>query len=147
MFIRGGEMGLQHELDMAFNYEPILYEEIECGSHEIKEGKKANLAKMAKQGDINLLRASREFDGKNNLFSERVQWKNDVVRTITASGSDIWIENSGYRINDLEIISASTFPQDYNFCKEKVKYICGMSVPPIMIKRIVTRLIESGVFG
>ena len=28
---------------------------------------------------------------------------------------------------------------------KKVEYICGMSVPPIMIKRIVQRLIESGV--
>ena len=137
---------LNNELDLSFNYEPILYKEIECGSHEIKEGKKANLARMVKQGDINLLRASREFDGKDNFFSERVQWKNDVPWTITASGSDIWIENLGYCINDPEMISASTFPQDYNFCDTKVKYICGMSVPPIMIKRIVTRLIESGIF-
>lgn len=137
---------LNNELDLSFNYEPILYKEIECDSHEIKEGKKAKLARMAKEGDINLLRASQEFDGKNNFFSERVQRKNDVCWTIAASGSDIWIENLGYCINDLEILRASTFPQDYNFCKQKVKYICGMSVPPIMIKRIVTRLIESGVF-
>lgn len=133
-------------LEMSFNYEPILYNEIESGFHELKKGKKANLAMMAKQGDINLLRASREFDGKNNFFSERVQWKNEVVWTIAAGGSDIWIENLGYLINDVEMIRASTFPEDYDFGNQTVKYICGMSVPPIMTKRIVTRLIESGVF-
>jgi DNA (cytosine-5)-methyltransferase 1 len=136
-----------NELDMAFNYAPILYSEIESGHHNICEGKKAQFAKMAKKGDINLLRVSREVDGKDCFFSERVQWKNNVTWTIAAGGSDIWIENFGYKINDAEIVSASTFPQDYDFLKCKPKYLCGMSVPPIMIKRIVTRLIESGLFG
>ena len=138
---------LNNELNLSFNYEPILYKDIECGSHEIKQGKKATLARMAKQGDRTLLRASREFDGKDNFFSERVQWKNEVLCTIVASGSDIWVENLGYRINDYEIVRATTFPQDYDFGKQKIRYICGMSVPPIMTKRIVTRLIESGVFN
>lgn len=133
-------------LDMSFNYEPITYGEIECGEHYKENSKTSQIARMAKIGDINLLRATRDFENKNNNFSERVQWKNNVTWTIAASGSDIWIENKGYKINDKEIINAQTFPQDYNFINEKVKYICGMSVPPIMIKRIVTRLIESGIF-
>ena len=138
---------LINELDLSFNYEPIPYSIIECGEHVQQKGKKGQLAKLAKLGDINLLRASQEFDGKNNFFSERVQWRNNVTWTITANGSEIWIENFGYRINDAEIINATTFPQDFDFLKQKVRYICGMSVPPIMIKRIVTRLIESGIFG
>lgn len=138
---------LKNELNMSFNYEPITYREIECGRHAVEHGKTALIAKMARPGDINLLRASREYDGKDNFFSERVQRRDDATWTIAAGGSDIWIENFGYRINDLEIISASTFPQDYDFGQNKVKYICGMSVPPVMIKRIVTRLIEGGVFG
>lgn len=137
---------LQNELDMSFNYEPITYAEIEAGQHFVENGKKAEIAKQTKRGDINLLRAARKNIGKDIFFSERCLWKDDVCWTIAAGGSDIWVENFGYRINDLETISASTFPQDYNFEKNKVKYICGMSVPPIMIKRIVTRLIESGVF-
>jgi DNA (cytosine-5)-methyltransferase 1 len=137
---------LNNELDLSFNYEPIPYSVIECGKHIQQNGKKGKLAKLAKLGDINLLRASKEFDGKIAFFSERVQWRNNVTWTVTASGSDIWIENFGYRINDAEIINASTFPQDYDFINQKVKYVCGMSVPPIMIRRIVTRLIESGLF-
>lgn len=45
-----------------------------------------------------------------------------------------------------DIINAQTFAQDFNFGNEDVAYICGMSVPPIMIKRLFTRLIESGLF-
>ncbi len=54
--------------------------------------------------------------------------------------------NNKTKFSTHDIISMQTFPQDYNFNNNPVRYICGMSVPPIMIKRIVTRLIESGVF-
>ena len=43
-----------------------------------------------------------------------------------------------------------TFPQDYIFIPDtylNIGYICGMSVPPLMIKRLMTKLIESGLFG
>lgn len=46
------------------------------------------------------------------------------------------------------IIHGQTFPEDYDFVNKtyrNVGYICGMSVPPVMIKRIVQRLIERGV--
>ena len=54
------------------------------------------------------------------------------------------------RVSVNDIICAQTFPQDYDFGEKKysnVEYLCGMSVPPIMIKRIITRLIESGIFN
>lgn len=54
------------------------------------------------------------------------------------------------RVSCEDIINAQTFPQDYDFVdrtRRNVQYICGMSVPPIMIKRIVTRLIESGLYN
>ena len=52
-------------------------------------------------------------------------------------------------VSSQDLINAQTFPQDFNFIDNSfgnVNYICGMSVPPIMIKRIVNRLIESGLF-
>ena len=38
------------------------------------------------------------------------------------------------------MIYASSFPTDYNFDGIRVDYVCGMSVPPLMIKRIVERM-------
>ena len=35
-----------------------------------------------------------------------------------------------------EIKLIQTFPQDYNFLNQSVQYVCGMSVPPIMMKKI-----------
>ena len=45
--------------------------------------------------------------------------------------------------------NAQTFPQDFKFNSNlagNICYLCGMSVPPVMMKRVVTRLIESGIF-
>lgn len=137
-------------LDMSFNYEPITYGEIKCGEHKHKNIEKAKLAKLAKLSlpfEHSLCETMKRLNNRETYFSERIIYENQVCQTITGGGGEIWIKNTGTHINSAEIINAQTFPQDYNFLKEKVKYICGMSVPPIMIKRIVNRLIESGLFN
>lgn len=39
-----------------------------------------------------------------------------------------------------DICKVSSFPLDYDFCGEKPEYICGMSVPPVMMAQIATRI-------
>jgi DNA (cytosine-5)-methyltransferase 1 len=39
-------------------------------------------------------------------------------------------------ISDLEIKRASSWPLDYDFLKQKVGYVCGMSVPPVMMAHV-----------
>jgi len=39
-----------------------------------------------------------------------------------------------------DFLRCSSFPLDYNPLDQKVKYICGMSVPPIMTAQIATRV-------
>ena len=133
-------------LDMTFNYEPILYREIKSGTHQKLNIEKAKIAALSTYGETSLCETMLRLKGRETYFSEKIIYENTVCNTITAGGCEIWIGNTGCHINDEETISASTFPIDYDFCKQKVKYICGMSVPPVMIKRIVTRLIDSGVF-
>ena len=33
-------------------------------------------------------------------------------------------------------LGCQTFPQDYDFMDQSVQYICGMSVPPVMMAKI-----------
>lgn len=40
------------------------------------------------------------------------------------------------QVNDETISKLQSFPDDYGFLASKVKYICGMSVPPFMMQRI-----------
>lgn len=44
------------------------------------------------------------------------------------------------KLNSVEVCKISSFPQDYDFGKEKPAYVCGMSVPPIMTARVANEI-------
>lgn len=134
------------KIDMSFNYEPITYSEIKQGEHKTNNTKRNIVAEQVIIGETLLSDTMFRLYGKRTWFTEPIVWGNKICQTITSGGNEVWIENTGTHLNEQEIVNAQTFPQDYDFVGERVKYICGMSVPPIMIKRIVNRLIESGIF-
>ena len=137
-------------LDMSFNYEPITYGEIKSGvgadiGHDTQEYRTLCLATPR---DKNLADVYRRLGERERRFSAAVIWDENICPTILANNFHYrGAEKTKTSIED--IIHAQTFPEDYEFQNRtyaNVEYICGMSVPPIMIKRIVTRLIESGAF-
>lgn len=134
------------KIDMTFNYSPITYSEIKQGEHKTNNAKKNIVAKQVIIGETLLSDTMFRLYGKKTYFTEPIVWIDKVCPTVTSGGNEIWIEDTGTHLNKEELTNAQTFPQDYNFLNERVKYICGMSVPPIMIKRLMTRLIESGLF-
>lgn len=141
-------------LDMSFNYEPITYGQIKGAGDEVseaaKKGKLYNLFLQAKPYEKTLAEVSVRLGGKSSYFQCYIVHDDDVLPTIRASHSfDQYRYEDKKKTTVTDVIYAQTFPEDYYFGKKTlntVSYICGMSVPPIMIKRIVTRLIESGVF-
>lgn len=80
-----------------------------------------------------------EKEGKRKAFNTRLIFDNQVCDTITSGCAHV-INNKCSYINDEEIIHASAFPADFNFENNQVKYICGMSVPPIMMARIANEV-------
>ena len=38
--------------------------------------------------------------------------------------------------------NCQTFPQDYDFKPETAKYLCGMSVPPVMMAQIAAQICD-----
>ncbi|OQB44850.1 MAG: C-5 cytosine-specific DNA methylase [bacterium ADurb.Bin157] len=138
-------------LNMGFNYQPITYGEIRDykGRKCCENSKTYLLLNEAKNGESDLSAAHERLFGKISFFQNRILYNNQIVSTIRAKSNDFWALDTKIGMSSTEIISAQTFPQDYDFITStysNVSYICGMSVPPIMIKRIVTRLIESGLF-
>lgn len=132
-------------LDMSFNYEPVLFEAIKDGKGKRPTDFQLLQLDNAIPSDRCLADIRQRLDKKNTGFTDLIVWDNQVLPTIVANGK-IFSAVNKVHISDTEIIHGQTFPEDYNFISQKVRYICGMSVPPIMIKRIVNRLIESGVF-
>lgn len=138
-------------LDMTFNYEPVSYGEIKQGKGRSinKKTKLYNMLCKATHNDLRVSDIYLRLGEKEKCFGSKIAWEENVLQTITAK-LDYSRGKEKETISTVDIIHAQTFPEDYNFINEtwgEVAYICGMSVPPIMIKRIVNRLIESGIFN
>lgn len=132
------------KLDMAFLYNPINFEKIKSvgDTIPIQSENLLELMKHAKKGDRNLENACYKLRGKNSFFNYCFVYDDQIAPTLTAHCNNIrWDTKSFLTKND--IISISTFPRDFDFQTENtdnIAYICGMSVPPVMIKRIAERL-------
>lgn len=138
-------------LDMSFNYKPITYGEIKEGimkplgeNTDYRRLTMASLPHEKSIADVNL-----RLHNKNSGFQSYFINDDSIIPTQRAK-PDIIDRNAVSYISKETIRNAQTFPRDYDFLNDTysiVGYVCGMSVPPIMIKRIVTRLIESGLFN
>ena len=138
------------DLDMSFNYELITYGEIKSGEGSaIKENTETyRILQMATSSDLRMSDVYLRIGEKERAFACKIAWEDNVLQTFIGNFEYVrGTEKQWLSIED--IIHGQTFPEDYDFINRtyrNVGYLCGMSVPPIMIKRIVTRLIESGLF-
>ena len=41
-----------------------------------------------------------------------------------------------------DFINCQAFPQDYDFMDQSVQYVCGMSVPPVMMANVAAEIYE-----
>lgn len=139
-----------NRVDMRFNYEPITYGEIKRGkgeeiSHKTEDYK---MLTLATHNDKTIADVYGRLGEKERRYSAAVCWEENVLPTIVAKLFH-YRGTEKTRISREDVIHAQTFPEDYNFMdksRRDYEYVCGMSVPPLMIKRIVLRLIEQGVF-
>lgn len=134
------------KVDMYFNYEPVLFKEIKQGEGRVPSEKAYKLLCEAKETETLLSDAYKRLYGKRSWFTHCLCRDNYVMPTIVAGHDCMWRFTEKEGCSKEDFINGGTFPQDYNFLNEKPEYIIGMSVPPIMIKRLMTRLIESGLF-
>jgi DNA (cytosine-5)-methyltransferase 1 len=131
-------------INMYFNYEPITYGEIKSKNEKIAKGKMADAIRQRFPNE-KINETMMRIYGLNSGITHRIAFNNKVFPTQIGGHDDIWTENGNHPSIE-DVVSSQTFPQDYNFLDQKCEYICGMSVPPVMMKRVVNRLIESGLF-
>lgn len=132
-------------LDMSFNYEPVTFGEIKEGLGGKPSEKAKQLLEIATTIDKSLGDVVSRTENRTSMFNVAVVWDDDICPTIHNHGFYRGNDKTKFSLEDYR--NAQTFPSDYQFeSVSQASYITGMSVPPVMIKRIVTRLIESGVF-
>ena len=80
---------------------------------------------------------------KGSSFNHLFVSLDNPLPTITASSyHKIMHWNKPLYLSKREITLGSSFPLDYDFGKEHPEYICGMSVPPVMIANIANVIWE-----
>lgn len=122
---------LVNELDMSFNYAPIKYREIKSGSGRPigKDSQRYQALCEALPTDKAISDIYLRKGERLRCFTDKIVWDDEVLITLTAQCTVMRGEEKEY-ISNQDVISASTFPQDYNFGTMDCKYVCGMSVPP-----------------
>lgn len=130
-------------IDLAFNEPMIPY-----GDFADDEGKEIvgettrKCWEALEPGDQLLSDAYQRLWGKRNLFTWVIAYKDKILPTFTAHQESVTPIHKPMFLSQQEQCCGSTFPQDYDFGKESPYYICGMSVPPVMMAQVASRIYE-----
>ena len=125
------------KLRMEFRSKPIPFSVVRepYGKTLPEDNMSAKLLKYRIPSDRCLADISVRVRKKNSGFTSPINHDDEPVQTITAGGYCFRMCD-GLLMTDKDIIGCQTFPQDYNFLDQDVQYVCGMSVPPVMMAKI-----------
>lgn len=127
---------------MNFCQKEVTFGDIEDkGNFENKLPKKsAQLWQYRKEGDCDMANACERVYNKRSHFNYKYAYRGKVLSTLTAHiESNVSFYEPRY-LSNKEIIKAASFPNDYKFLKCRPFYVCGMSVPPLMMYRIASNI-------
>ena len=131
------------KLRMSFDSRPIPFREVrEVYGKPIPEDTLAyRLMRYRRPTDRDLSDINRRIRRKQIGYTMAFAHDDEPVQTIT-SGGDQYRMCDGTLMTDRDIISCQTFPQDYDFMGQSVQYVCGMSVPPVMMAKIAEQVYQ-----
>ncbi len=137
---------LKPYIDMEFNEPGIKFGEVRAPIGKDKSGtERGDLMKHAIRGDKNMADINLRINKKNSGFNSIIRYDEEICSTITAGEKDFRFFDK-MACADYDYIVCSTFPIDYNFGKitydSFIKYMVGMSVPPVMTAQIASRIYE-----
>ena len=89
-----------------------------------------------KLSDINV-RVSRKYTS----FTRPIYQDHNVANTLIAQGGIIRAADKTW-LHPNDARNITTFPQDYDFGSQNPQYICGMSVPPVMMAQVSSAVYE-----
>lgn len=128
-------------LQLDFNEPPILYGDIRSGDGSLINPDSKTYTRWHKRRppDLNMGDVTEREEGKMSNFNT-ILLKDQKVANTLASSSVFLRTDQPRHISDMDAIRMQTFPADYDFMDANVQYVCGMSVPPLMMKRIAEQI-------
>ena len=130
-------------IDMKFNEEVIPYKEFETDDGPIIFPSYKKYWEQRIPGERSLADAVLRLENKVKFFNATYCFPDEPVNTVTAHANSNIVYDTGRFLSDTEVKLASSFPLDFdnNGFKDST-YFCGMSVPPIMMANVASRVWE-----
>jgi len=138
-----------NEFNLDFNEPKVLIKDITYTDEPTltPSAHKLELLKHYQEGDKHLGHIRTRLEGKNTGFGVKLNIPTkDVFSTLTTKTDANLILNrvDGENVftypTPQQLIQAQSFPLDYDFNGKSIYYALGMSVPPLMIAKIVEKV-------
>lgn len=131
-------------VEPVFNEEPILASEIiDFSGDEIVTEGLLRAWNGRKYGDSSVGKYYIREYGKETYFYAKYVYHDSVCNTLIGKKASLIHYDQPRYLGVSEICKVSSFPIDYNFCGRKPHYVCGMSVPPVMMANIASFVKEN----
>ncbi|MBR3795769.1 MAG: DNA cytosine methyltransferase [Clostridia bacterium] len=128
------------KLSLSFKEVPIRFGAVRTPEGlEPEDGVYKELLKQRKPSDKSIGDISKRVRGKDSGFNNTIWPDDEPAGTVTASGNH-FRGYDGKKPTIQDYINVQTFPQDYAFDGQPAQYICGMSVPPVMMAQIASEI-------
>lgn len=130
-------------IEMKFNEAPIYFGEVrsEHGKPINPDTNVYRLMQKRRPEDKKLGHISLRWKGVEQGFTSPIVRDNEVALTLCAAGGMLRDCDCTYASEE-DCRNIQTFPQDYDFGRETAEYVCGMSVPPVMMANIATEVYQ-----
>lgn len=128
------------ELNMNFNQKPIKYKDIADYKGKRITNDKYDIWKHRILSDNGFCDTRVRIGMSCSWFNRRYIKNDSILYTITSRSGDLVLFDKPIYLSDIEIIKASSFPPDYDFTGKRITWICGMSVPPVMMANIAHKV-------
>lgn len=128
-------------LKLEFHSVPIKFGEIRSDVGKPITGTTYEVLRHKIPTDRKLSDINKRLFNKNSRFHAAIVWDSTVAPTIT-SGGEFLRATDDMSFSDMDFINCQTFPADYDFDGNSVHYVCGMSVPPLMMKVIAEQICQ-----
>ena len=128
-------------LSPDFN-EPEIYpsEFVDYEGSEVLSTVIRTLWEHREYGDRKQSQANKRLYGKDGCYTQSYVYPAQVCSTLQAKRSCLIHFNEPRFLSLRELKCISTFPQDYDFTGVNPWYVCGMSVPPVMMAQVATHI-------
>ena len=123
------------KLKLNFSEKPIVFGECRTEQGKVPSRRVAALLSRRIPTDRCVADINKRICNKSSEFTAAIWHDNEVCGTLASSGT-YYRYYDGMALSDMDCTHISSFPEDYDYGMRGAQFICGMSVPPLLMARI-----------